>query len=558
MRRLLTLCLSVALLAAAAAEGVAATKNGITPVAPKAGGSVPAGRAPTFRMRVSGPGTVWVHVCRSSRRRADGTICSTASIGQASRRGGEFRYRPKFFAYDSFWLNVPGTYYWQAHRIDCAGGTEDCKQEGPVVRFRVRPTAQSAQAPRGNPWLGRRVINFAHQGGEDELPSNTMYALRESLRRGAEMLEIDVGATKDGRLVVLHDNKLDRTTNGSGSITDRSLAEIQRLDAAHWFVPGVGTRRGLAASRYRLRGVRTGKRRPPRGYRRDDFRVPSLDEVLRAFPRVPMNIEIKGRDGDDQAVYRRTAELLAAVVRRTGRTDIVAASFEQSAVDRFHELAPRVPVSPGIDGAAKFILSNESPGDGVVAFQVPITFEFGGTKLEITTPDFVARAHEAGYAVHVWLSNDREDDATYRRLLRMCVDGIMAAKPARLDRVLRSLEVGGPRRRGLDPCGTAPAVSSATATDAGRLSLRMKRQGLSKERRTGTVRLVGIGRDGGSGRTMGTGTFTLENGAATTDAALALNAAGREAVRGGGPPFVMRAIVSERGRVVWEDEIGVR
>jgi glycerophosphoryl diester phosphodiesterase len=223
--------------------------------------------------------------------------------------------------------------------------------------------------------------------------------------------------------------------------------------------------------------------------------------VLRAFPKVPMNIEIKGND--DEAIFRRTAELLATVLRRAGRTDIVVASFSQKAIDRFHSLAPRVPVSPGIDGAARFILSNQSPGPGVVAFQVPITFEFGGTLLTITTPDFVARAHEAGYAVHVWLSNDREDDATYRRLLRMCVDGIMAAKPGRLHRVLRSLRVGGPRREGVvDPCGTRVASSSAAASDSGSVPLTLRRQGQSSERRRGEVRLFGIDRDGETGMVM--------------------------------------------------------
>lgn len=129
----------VALVLAALLAGtaLAAEKHGITPLAPKPGAAVKEGRSPTFRMRVEGPGTVWVHVCRKAKRRPDGTICSDEAIGQARKSGGEFRYRPKFYDYDSFWLNSPGTYYWQAHRIDCAGGTEDCKQEGPVVRFRV-------------------------------------------------------------------------------------------------------------------------------------------------------------------------------------------------------------------------------------------------------------------------------------------------------------------------------------------------------------------------------------------------------------------------------------
>lgn len=397
------------------------------------------------------------------------------------------------------------------------------------------PAAASAQTPAAgpanNPWLAERVINFAHQGGEDELPSNTLYAYREALRSGAEMLEIDVGATRDGRLAVLHDNTVDRVTNGTGSITDMTLADIQKLDGAYWFVPGRGTRHDAAASAYRFRGVRTGAKRPPRGYKPTDFRIPSLDEVLRAFPKVPMNIEIKGRDGDDDAVYRRTAELLAATLKRTGRRDIIVASFEQPAIDRFHELAPKVPVAPGIDGTADFLLSGKSPGPGVAAFQVPITFELGSQKLTITTPNFVKAAHEANYAVHVWLSNDREDDATYRRLLRMCVDGIMAAKPKRLERVLHALH-------GKDPCGTRVAASRAKLA-AGRATVALQRQGQSLERRRGQVRLR-IG-----GRSLGSGPFTLDSDASKATARVRLNARGR-AARG----KRVRAEVVERGRVV--------
>jgi glycerophosphoryl diester phosphodiesterase len=176
-----------------------------------------------------------------------------------------------------------------------------------IVAAAVLAAPAAAPSADANPWLDRRVLNMAHQGGEDELPSNTMYALRTSVRRGADMLELDVGVTKDERLVVLHDNTVDRTTNGSGSIGDLTLRQIQRLDAAYRFVPGRNAVRGLPASRYPLRGVRTGKRRPPRGFRAADFRVPSLDEVLRAFPRTPINIEIKGRDGSDESFLRGAA-----------------------------------------------------------------------------------------------------------------------------------------------------------------------------------------------------------------------------------------------------------
>ena len=131
----LTLSLLITGLLVLPTSASAATKNGITPLAPKAGTSVPAGKSPTFKIRTKGPGTVWVHVCKSKRKDKNGVICHKASIGQAKKKRGIYRYKPQFFDFPAFWLNSPGTYYWQAFRIDCEGS--DCNQEGPVVKFRV-------------------------------------------------------------------------------------------------------------------------------------------------------------------------------------------------------------------------------------------------------------------------------------------------------------------------------------------------------------------------------------------------------------------------------------
>ena len=121
------------------APASAATKNGITPLAPKAGTSVPAGKAATFRMRVADPGAgVFVHVCKSSKRDKQGMICKKATILQAKKRKGAWEAKQTFFDFPAFWLNNPGTYYWQAYRIECRSGSSDCKQEGPVVRFKVK------------------------------------------------------------------------------------------------------------------------------------------------------------------------------------------------------------------------------------------------------------------------------------------------------------------------------------------------------------------------------------------------------------------------------------
>jgi hypothetical protein len=134
----LTLALIIAGSLAIPSATSAATKHGITPLAPKAGSSVPAGKSPTFKMRVRGKGTVWVHVCKSKKKAKDGRICHKAEIGRAHKRGRIFRFKPKFFDFPAFWLNTPGTYYWQGFRIACEGGNlSDCYQEGPIVKFKV-------------------------------------------------------------------------------------------------------------------------------------------------------------------------------------------------------------------------------------------------------------------------------------------------------------------------------------------------------------------------------------------------------------------------------------
>jgi glycerophosphoryl diester phosphodiesterase len=389
---------------------------------------------------------------------------------------------------------------------------------GALLLLAVPATAHAAP----NRWLTDRFLNFAHQGGEDELPSNTMYALKKAMATtGANALELDVGYTKDDQLVVIHDNTVDRTTNGTGSVNDMTLAQVQALDGAYWFVPGRNAVHGLDPSAYPLRGIRTGQKPPPKGYTADDFRIPTLAEVLQAFPDTPVNIEIKGRDGSDDAVYFHGADLLAALLNAHPRSDVIVVSFNQKAVDRFHAEAPEIGIAPGIDGMASFLLSNGSPGPGTVAFQIPITFKLGATTINVTTPDTVMRAHDAGYAVHVWLSDDGENRATYEQLLDMCVDGIMAAQPSLLNQVLNERHVVRPKAdghgyTGWDPCGTKVATRSASVHGS-TVSLSLARQGLSQEARRGTITLR-TGR-----RVVGSGRFVLADNAARTTARVRLS-----------------------------------
>lgn len=302
--------------------------------------------------------------------------------------------------------------------------------------------APAAAGAATNPWIEpTRPLNIAHQGGEDEFPSNTMYAFRQALKAGADMLELDVGVTKDDQVVVMHDTTLDRTTNGHGTIASHTLAQVERLDGAYWFSPSTSNayRHDRKARSYRWRGVATGKRQPPKGFKASDFRVPTLRSVLKAFPHTPINIEIKGRtQAEALDEYLQNADVLAKLLKHTQRRDLIVVSFKQEAVDRFHQQVPQVPVAPGIGGSAAFLLGNASPGDGVMAFQLPITYELNGQTLQITTAANVARAHRAGYAWHTWLSDDTEGPAVWRSLIDDCVDGVMTAEPVAFERTLRA------------------------------------------------------------------------------------------------------------------------
>jgi glycerophosphoryl diester phosphodiesterase len=276
---------------------------------------------------------------------------------------------------------------------------------------------------RANPWLGRRVLNFAHQGGARERPSSTMAAFRGALEAGAHALEMDVHCSADGHLWVCHDPTVDRTTDGSGRIADLAAAELSALDNAYWWVPGEVVDHDAGEDAYALRG------RAPAD---PGYGLAPLEAVLEAFPGVLLNLDIKQSAPDVPPYEHRLAEVLRAY----GRTDdVIVASFLDAALDAFAEHAPEVPTSAG-PRAVSLLAMALATGDTIpaevtrhAAVQVPP--RFAGT--DVVTVDSVARAHEAGLAVHVWTIDDPDEMV---RLIRLGVDGIMTDWPSVCARVL--------------------------------------------------------------------------------------------------------------------------
>ncbi|HEX3980803.1 MAG TPA: glycerophosphodiester phosphodiesterase [Acidimicrobiales bacterium] len=282
----------------------------------------------------------------------------------------------------------------------------------------------SSRAPVSSPWLERRVIAYAHQGGAWEAPSSTLHAIGAAVEAGATGIELDVHATADGRLVVCHDPTVDRTSEGAGRIAELTYAELTGLDNAYWWAPGADVSPGLEPDRYPYRG------RAPADHR---FGFALLEEVLEEFRGVVLNLDIK-QTAPAVAPYE---EALADTLQRFGRKDdVIVASFLDSATDAFSSFAPEVPTSAGTLAVAAFyqaVQAGEEPAPlPHVALQVPAAYG----DLTLVDERFVAVAHAQGLAVHVWTI---EEEAEMEQLCGLGVDGIITDRPTALVGVLERL-----------------------------------------------------------------------------------------------------------------------
>ena len=289
-----------------------------------------------------------------------------------------------------------------------------------------------------------RPLVIAHAGGDQDYPHSTIYAFTQSAAAGADILEIDVQLTADGVLIVQHDDTVDRTTEVSGPVAELTLDEIQALDNAHWFVPGLWGDQTRPASEYVFRGVRTGEVEPPEGFKPDDFRVATFREVAERFPHHVLDVEIKiqrGPDGEeDPATGIAAAEVLAAEIAELGREDsVIVACFNDDVLDAFSRLAPSVATTPGEAALVGWFLAGEALDPRYAVVQVPFTY--GG--IEVVTPDTVARIRDEGREVWVWLSGTDvvETREFYSSLLALGVDGVIAGRPA--EAVAALADIGG-------------------------------------------------------------------------------------------------------------------
>lgn len=248
-----------------------------------------------------------------------------------------------------------------------------------------------------------RPLTFAHRGGVTFAPENTLAAITKALDLSPDFIEIDVHMTSDDQLVVIHDDTVDRTTNGIGPVSSFTLRELQRLDAGSRY--------------YQIQAMPAGEAA--------DLRVPTLLEVLELVRgRTGICIEIK-HPYLYPGLEQRVLNTLESVGVRKGddACDVVLQSFSVGSMRLLAVLAPhltRFQLVPRVRQLTPRDLDDiRSYADGI------------GRHKSLITPELVADAHERGLRLHAYTVNCPRE---MRVLLSMGVDGLISDDVPELNR----------------------------------------------------------------------------------------------------------------------------
>ncbi|MCJ7625594.1 MAG: glycerophosphodiester phosphodiesterase [Anaerolineaceae bacterium] len=241
----------------------------------------------------------------------------------------------------------------------------------------------------------RYPLVIAH-AGSTLFPTDTIFALEQYADMGVDILEMDVHMTRDGAIVLIHDDTVDRTTDGTGDIRAMSLAEAQSLDAGYYWTQDDG-----GTYPYRGKGIV----------------IPPLETVFETFPGYPMIIEIKQETTS-------MAQPLCSLIREHGMAEkVIIPSFSDVATQEFRRACPEVATAASTGEVTNFVIRNFILLSGTIspdyyAMQVPES----RSGIPVVTRLFLWAAQRRNIQVHIWTINERED---MQRFIEMGVDGIM-------------------------------------------------------------------------------------------------------------------------------------
>ncbi|NHJ46452.1 MAG: glycerophosphodiester phosphodiesterase [Asgard group archaeon] len=270
---------------------------------------------------------------------------------------------------------------------------------------------------------GKRPLVIAHRGDSHIVPENSLSAIEDAVKLKVDVIETDLRVTKDDEIILFHDATVNRTTNDKGTVKSFTLAELKKLDQGYYF-EGVNEFKGTFP------------------YRGQGMQIQSLDEILKKFPKMRFNVDIKDK-------FPKAPKILADKLKELDADDrVMVGSFHQKQLRLFRELSA-APTSAGpfevlhfrrkvmewikknkiFDYTQDVVLEQEEIlGEALPYFALQIPEKFLFVK-SFRGPKFFSVSHMLDIAVHVWTVNDPGD---MFRLLDWGVDGIFTDKPSLL------------------------------------------------------------------------------------------------------------------------------
>ncbi|MCC6615648.1 MAG: glycerophosphodiester phosphodiesterase [Anaerolineae bacterium] len=240
-----------------------------------------------------------------------------------------------------------------------------------------------------------RPLIFGHRGASAYAPMNTLPAFQLAAAQGADGIELDVWLSKDGAPVILHNDTVDETTDGSGSVWDMTLAELRRLDAGRW-----------------------------KDERYAGTRIPTLDEVFEVVgDNLLVNVEIKSAEGMIPDVEVAVAD---CIVRHDMQERVLVSSFDPHVLARFAQVNPDIPVA--------FLEYEGTPPQAYVVADLMLNQRARHPHSAMIDAGYMERAHGKDWRVNAWTVDD-VDEA--QRLVKLGVDGLITNAPDVLLAALR-------------------------------------------------------------------------------------------------------------------------
>ena len=257
--------------------------------------------------------------------------------------------------------------------------------------------AKKAEVAKFPYWTGKfPILVVAHRGFSGAAPENTLIAFEKAIAIGSDMIELDVHLSRDGEIVVIHDETLERTTNGKGMVVDHTLKELKKLDAGFSFGPQFAGER-----------------------------IPTLKEVLDlAKGRVPVNIEIKNPTHGKYPIAELTEKALREVKQAGMMDQVIFSSFNPASLEWIEGKEPRVWT------AFLFYRPWNSLRD-ILGSQEYLVLNLRNIHL---TREKVAEIKKAGKQINVYTVNPEEE---IRQFVDWGVDGIITNHPDRLLNILQ-------------------------------------------------------------------------------------------------------------------------